>query len=273
MFKYIAGNSINSALRCSAKSIRNNKIPIINYAIEETSDKYRVFDEHKSLIEKLNSGSKVAIKLSSFQFDKKLINHLLELSTEKSVQMIIDAEKGLDYYKYQNISNEIVFTHNVDKCNVVKTYQMYRKDSLETLIHDLEFFKQNDIYFGTKLVRGAYWNSENEEGFLFQEKNQTDTSYNYALLHLADNHHSKIYNILATHNTESIHLGGLLNDYYANTIFDFAHLLGMKEKKYNNYIKKGENVHVYIPYGPYREMIPYLGRRLFENLDTLRYIF
>lgn len=273
MFRYIAGNSINSALQCSAKSIRNSKIPIINYAIEETNDKYKVFTEHKSLIERLNSEAKIAIKLSSFQFDKKLINHLLELSIEKSVQIIIDAEKGLDYYKYQTISNEILFTHNADKCNVVKTYQMYRKDSLDTLIRDLEIFKQNDIFFGTKLVRGAYWNSERDDGTLFQEKNQTDTCYNYALLHLADNYSTKNYNILATHNTESIHLGGLLNDYHATTIFDFAHLLGMKEKKYNHYIKKGENVHVYIPYGPYNEMIPYLGRRLFENLDTLRYIF
>ena len=63
MFRYIAGNSIKSALRCSMKSIRNNKIPIINYAIEETNDKYRVFIEHKSLIEKLNQGGKIAIKL------------------------------------------------------------------------------------------------------------------------------------------------------------------------------------------------------------------
>ena len=272
MFRYIAGNSIKSALRCSSKSLRNSKIPIINYAIEETNDKYRVFDEHKSLIEKINPKSKIAIKLSSFQFDKKLISQLLDLSIDNSVQVIIDAEKGLDYYKYQNISNEILFTHNTDKCNVVKTYQMYRKDSLETLIHDLDFFRQNDVFFGIKLVRGAYWNSEKDKGYLFKEKSETDTCYNHALLYLADNYHTKIYNILATHNTESIHLGGLLNDYHNNNIFDFAHLLGMKEKKYNNYVKKGENVHVYIPYGPYKEMIPYLGRRLFENLDTVRYI-
>ena len=86
-----------------------------------------------------------------------------------------------------------------------------------------------------------------------------------------NNHHSKIYNILATY-TPNRFIQGLLNDITSHYT-DFAHLLGMKEKKYNHYIKKGENVHVYIPYGPYREMIPYLGRRLFENLDTLRYIF
>ena len=39
------------------QNLRNNKIPIINYAIEE-HDKYRVFNEHKSLIERLNSGVK-----------------------------------------------------------------------------------------------------------------------------------------------------------------------------------------------------------------------
>ena len=44
----------------------------------------------------------------------------------------------------------------------------------------------------------------------------------------------------------------------------------MKENKYN---KVEGNINVYIPYGPYNKMVPYLGRRLFENLDTIKYIF
>lgn len=43
----------------------------------------------------------------------------------------------------------------------------------------------------------------------------------------------------------------------------------MRESIFNDL--NNENVHVYIPYGSYREMIPYLIRRLYENIDMLKY--
>jgi len=73
---------------------------------------------------------------------------------------------------------------------------------------------------------------------------------------------------LATHDRESINLGHTLNKYYDKQILEFAHLLGMRESIYKNL--ENEKIHVYIPY---REMIPYLFRRLYENMDTLKYIF
>ena len=71
-------------------------------------------------------------------------------------------------------------------------------------------------------------------------------------------------------NNESINLCHLLNK--ENKIFEYAHLLGMNEKKYTKLVKEKENVHVYIPYGPYKYMIPYLTRRLYENIDTIKYM-
>ena len=44
---------------------------------------------------------------------------------------------------------------------------MYRTDSLNVLKNDLKFYNNNDKYLGIKLVRGAYWNSEKNEGHLF----------------------------------------------------------------------------------------------------------
>ena len=40
---------------------------------------------------------------------------------------------------------------------------MYRKDSFDNLKNDLILCNQNNVYLGTKLVRGAYWNSENKD--------------------------------------------------------------------------------------------------------------
>ena len=56
-----------------------------------------------------------------------------------------------------------------------------------------------------------------------------------------------------------------------NKLITFPHLLDMNNQKYDS-IKFNQTVYTYIPYGPYKEMIPYLSRRLYENLDTIKYM-
>jgi hypothetical protein len=50
-------------------------------------------------------------------------------------------------------------------------------------------------------------------------------------------------------------LGYLLNKNIKT--FEFEHLMGMKENKFNYLIKNNQKVNAYIPYGPYKYMIPY----------------
>ena len=44
------------------------------------------------------------------------------------------------------------------------------------------------------------------------------------------------------------------------------------EKKYQYLADKGSLVNTYIPYGPYNKMLPYLSRRMYENLDMIKYM-
>lgn len=47
---------------------------------------------------------------------------------------------------------------------------MYRMDSLLYLKDDLAFFTKRNKILGNKMVRGAYWNKENQKNNLLKKK-------------------------------------------------------------------------------------------------------
>ena len=265
--RFLAGNSISKVVLKANQIKIQRKIPVINFAVESTNSKKDVFKEYEKLQKILDKDSRIALKLSSFDFDKKIINDVIQMFCDKNIKILIDAEQNKYNRIYQNVSNEFIDKFNQKNVNIFKTYQMYRKDSVSNLVNDLELFKNN--YLGIKLVRGAYWNSENKENHLFITKKDTDFSYNKGIVKIF-NSKTKNKCILATHNDESINLGFILNQ--EKEKFEFGHLLGMKESKYNNLVENNQKINVYLPYGPYRKMIPYLSRRLYENLDTVKYM-
>jgi proline dehydrogenase len=269
--RFIAGNSIQHVLPVAKRVLDNTKWPIINYAIEHTSLPEGVFHEHMQLIKHLDYHYKIAIKVSSFGFDEDLIDALVEKCVGKNIRVIIDAEDNIHHDQYQDISNYIMQKHNKYIPYVVKTYQMYRKDGLETLERDLIDSRINNYHLGIKMVRGAYYHAEKKDGHLFTEKHLTDESYNKGILTIGQNN-VNTYTILATHNFDSVRLGYMYNRYAKRRVFEFAHLMGMQEENYQGLVDLGQKINVYIPYGPYRQMLPYLTRRLYENIDMIRYM-
>ena len=271
MFMFIAGNHFKQAINVGTRYIKKNKLPIINFAIESTNKSKTVLSEYHNLIRHLpNNQFSIAFKLSSVNFDKHFTNDIVDVCKEKKIKLFIDAENNHYNDKYQEITSELMVKHNHDRDIIYKTYQMYRKDSLEMLKTDLKLCKQYNKVFGGKLVRGAYWNAEHKEGHLFVNKQDTDASYNKSIIDIINSDNQRTPRVvLATHNKSSAELGMMLNK--ERKIFDFAHLQGMREKYYNRFTKD-ENIHVYIPYGPYNEMIPYLTRRLYENLDIMKHV-
>ena len=269
MFKYIAGNSLKNAINVSQKIIKNNKKPILNFAIESSISKNLIENEYKNIANLINNNYKIAIKLSLFDFNEKLINKTINSFLAKNIQILIDAENDEYYSKYDNLCNDLILKHNKNDCNLIKTYQMYRKGSLNNLENDIKLMNKNNCKLGVKLVRGAYWNTDKLSNNLFINKIDTDLNYNEGILMLSKDN-SKYYNLLATHNTDSLNLGYILNK--NKEIFEFAHLMGMKETKFEYLVDNNQKVNVYIPYGPYKFMIPYLFRRLYENIDTIKYM-
>lgn len=269
MFKYIAGRNYKQAIHVGNSYFKKGVKPIINYAIESHNNSNEIYNEYNNLIRNINNSNfSIALKLSSVNFDKHITNDIIELCKEKNMKLYIDAENNFNHKKYHEIANELIFNHNHNKSIIHKTYQMYRKDALSMMNNDLLLCKKYSINFCCKLVRGAYWNSEYKQGHLFINKYDTDKSYNNGIWNLYNsNYKNNMSILLATHNKTSIEIGTLLND---SNLFEFAHLQGMNEKYYKNIIENN-NINVYIPYGPYNKMIPYLLRRLYENVDMLKY--
>ena len=260
--RFIAGNSYKCALNVAKKQLLLGKKPIINYIKEDINNHKNTYNEYIHLLNYIDHNYSIAIKLSSFNFNEHVINTLIEKYKKHNVKIFIDAERSDQNKKYQEISNKLILNHN-DNYNIIKTYQMYRKDSYYQLKHDIDLYNKNKVKIGIKMVRGAYWNSEHKNGELFINKKDTDNNYNNAIKYI---NNLEGYKVLATHNDNSINIACSMK-----SDFKFAHLLDMKTCKYNS-VSKNNDVFIYIPYGPYNSMIPYLFRRLYENIDTVKYM-
>ena len=139
----------------------------------------------------------------------------------------------------------------------------------------LEQAKQHQFKLGLKLVRGAYYEMENERAKqmnypspVHECKTDTDNDYNKALKICIKN--INIVSVCAgTHNEESSQLLSRLLEKHNISKDDkrvyFSQLLGMSDHISYNAAKNGYNVVKYVPYGPIKDVLPYLIRRAEEN--------
>lgn len=299
LFRYIAGNKITNVVRASNNVLLYNNLPIVNYIYESNNDTINIDNinstkkEYTNLCNALdkqdnsNHSYKIAIKLSQFNFNYDAIKHIVEMYSRNNIKILVDAENNVLYKRYSDITNNLIDKYNHKTVNIYKTYQMYRKDSLNELRNDLKYTKKYNLYHGIKLVRGAYFNTEKDDGHLYSVKQDTDNNYNDAIDLIMHNYTDKINVIYATHNYDSIIKALeliIINSNKTNNIMKnmgFASLYGMnnvimniRSNSKNRYFYSANKVqnNIYIPYGPYSYMLPYLSRRLYENDSMFKYL-
>ena len=138
--------------------------------------------------------------------------------------------------------------------------------------------KEKEVKCGLKLVRGAYMEKEREQATLngyedpiHATKEDTDKDYNKAIDHCL-NHIDMLSICAGTHNefstkylTEKMSKLNLKNN---DKRVWFAQLLGMSDHISFNLSKNGYNTAKYVPYGPIKEVLPYLIRRAKENTSV-----
>ena len=209
---------------------------------------------------------------------KNRIERICAAAHSAMIPVFIDAEESWIQAIIDTWALEMMLKYNFEKAIVYNTLQMYRHDRLEFLTSCSENAKKHGIKYGIKLVRGAYMEKERARaqklGYpspIYPDKNASDDAYNTALKFILE--HEMLFALCAgTHNEESSLL--LTRELEKKQIskdndkFYFAQLLGMSDHISFNLSKAGFKVVKYVPFGPVKEMIPYLLRRADENTSV-----
>ena len=196
----------------------------------------------------------------------------------KDVALLIDAEESWMQDAADDLVTQMMQKYNKEKAVVFNTLQMYRWDRLDYLKQLHEKAKQDGFYIGMKLVRGAYMEKENtrakEKGYptpICASKEATDKNYDAAVLYMAA--HIETMAIFAgTHNELSSYtLMNLMQEKGIKTNDSriwFGQLYGMSDNISYNLSAHRYNVAKYLPFGPVKDVMPYLIRRAEENTSV-----
>ena len=195
-----------------------------------------------------------------------------------NVKIFIDAEESWIQSAIDDIAESMMTKFNTKKAYVFTTIQMYRIDRLAYLKKIIDKAEEKKFLIGVKLVRGAYMEKENIRAKnlgisspICENKKATDLNFDKALEHIIDKVH--ICNLfIGSHNEESIiKATKLMNKYkYKNNhpFIWFSQLYGMADHISFNLALEGYQVVKYVPFGPVKEVIPYLIRRAEENTSV-----
>jgi RHH-type transcriptional regulator, proline utilization regulon repressor / proline dehydrogenase / delta 1-pyrroline-5-carboxylate dehydrogenase len=150
--------------------------------------------------------------------------------------------------------------------------QAYQKRAAPVLEYVLDLARKEGRRIPVRLVKGAYWDMEikraQEQGLpgypVFTRKLNTDVSY-LTLARRLLNARDVLYPQLASHNAHTV--AWVLEVAGEQSGFEFQRLHGMGEALYNALREQGIKVpcRVYAPVGGYKDLLPYLVRRLLEN--------
>lgn len=195
-----------------------------------------------------------------------------------NVKILIDAEESWIQDAVDDLVLDLMQTFNTDALIVYSTLQTYRWDRLYYLKKIHIKAKQTNFKLGFKVVRGAYMEKERQRakdlGYkspICDTKALTDALFNETIKYSLSNLET-IHLFIGTHNEESTHLALELMKACHISNNDsrvwFGQLYGMSDHISFNLAEHGYNVAKYLPFGPVKDVMPYLIRRAEENTSV-----
>lgn len=229
-----------------------------------------------ALLERMDAGKKLDHEeLDLYYKTKKRFETLCQAAADNDMRLFVDAELSWIQKSVDSIVNEMMAKHNHKKALIFNTVQLYKKGQVDLIRKWITEAREKKYFLGFKLVRGAYMEKEAERALkmgypnpINDTKEDSDRDYDEALKLCFEN--SDIVSVCAgTHNEESsLYLAKLMNEAEIENNdprFWFAQLFGMSDNISFSLAARHYNVVKYLPYGPIKAVMPYLGRRAKEN--------
>lgn len=231
------------------------------------------------LLEKVNKGDALApAEQEEYERGKARVDRICRAASESSIGIHIDAEHSWIQGAVDEVAWEMSRRYNRERPIVINAVQLYRKDRLQFLRDSLRHARENGYLCAVKLVRGAYMEKERararDMGYpspIHDSLPDTHRAYNEGLKFCIE-HIGETYVCNATHNEASCRLQTELMEQKGlepgHPLVATAQLYGMSDNLSFNMAAAGYNVEKYLPYGPVREVVPYLIRRTQENTSV-----
>lgn len=203
------------------------------------------------------------------------MERIIKAAANGNVGVLVDAEETWIQDPVDAITMQMMKKYNREKVVVYNTIQLYRHDRLAFLKDSFDVAAKDRFILGAKLVRGAYMEKERRRSAEFgypspiqASKEASDRDYDEAVEFCID-HIDQVGLIIASHNEQSnmratqllINKGIPLNHPQVH----FSQLYGMSDNITFNLARAGCHVSKYLPFGPIKDVIPYLMRRAQEN--------
>lgn len=232
-----------------------------------------------ALLEKKHSGETLtADEQAAWDRVYDRIDRICNAAASNNIMVLIDAEESWIQAPVDDLADVMMEKYNKTKVIVFNTFQLYRHDRLIFLKESYEKAHSKGYLLGAKLVRGAYMEKERnraaEKGYrspIQTDKEATDKDYDEAALFCLK-HLDGVALFVGTHNEIScLKVAKYMLDNNIPATIDrvyFSQLYGMSDNISFNLAHEGYHVAKYLPYGPVKDVLPYLMRRAQENTSV-----
>lgn len=208
----------------------------------------------------------------------KRFDEVCQLCHQNHKKVMVDAEESWMQDAADHLVEEMMEKYNREKPIVWNTIQMYRTGRIEYMQENLQRAKEKGYYIGYKIVRGAYMEKERERAAeknypdpIQPNKEASDKNYNAAIDFVMQNI-DRVSGFFGTHNEISTEL--VMNKMQGKDLENssesiyFGQLYGMSDNITYTLADQKYNVAKYLPYGPVKDVVPYLTRRAEENTSV-----
>ena len=234
---------------------------------------------HPSLYLKKSKQEKLSVEdAAAWERIRNRFVQCCEVAKAHKMKLLVDAEESWIQPAINLLVEEMMSIYNKEYALIHTTAQLYLKDKLDYLYYLGDKAKKDGFVAGVKLVRGAYMEKESERALalnysnpICSSKEETDMNFNAAWDYMLDQlEFFSLY--FGSHNEESTY--ALINALKIRGIAKnhphiwFGQLYGMSDHISFNLAKAGYRVSKYLPFGPVKDVLPYLIRRAEENTSV-----